>query len=157
MNILIIFVTLMVSVDSYGRTTYQQILSNKPKIDKKYAMKLAVEINKAADKYKVPANILAAICRQESSYDLTAVNTSSNDYGLFQINEHNIIHYEIDKKLLLKDLGYSVDMGAKVFEWFYKKYPTLEESVKRFNVGTAARADKWESAIDYWSKVRRFM
>jgi soluble lytic murein transglycosylase-like protein len=141
----------------YCRTTLEQIVKNKPSLTLKYAKSVASTIDEAADRYKVPANVLAAIAMQESSYVLSAVNARSNDYGLMQINQYNIDAYGFDKLLLLTDLKYSVDAGAKVFAWFYNRYGTVEESVKHYNCGTKRSCVNWKGPRHYWKRVKRFM
>jgi soluble lytic murein transglycosylase-like protein len=139
-----------------ARTTLEQIKINKPFISAQYAFELAKSINKAADKYKVPANVLTAIAMLESSYVLNAVNISSNDYGLFQINMFNIKAYEFNIPLLLTDLDYSVDSGAIVFQWFYKRYK-LDDAIKRYNCGTRNSCVDWEVAKKYLRLVSKYM
>lgn len=146
----------MIISTCFGRTTYEQILHNKPVIDRSYAKRLAQEFNEAADKYKVPANVLAAIAMTESSYILDAVNAKSDDYGLMQINKFNIKAYKFDKQRLLEDLEYSIDAGAKVFQWFYRRWK-LEEAVKRYNCGTRKSCVNWKGPVSYWKKVLRYL
>lgn len=170
---------------------YNQIIKNKPSIDKSYAMKLSNLIHKYSRLYKIPADIYTAILMQESRYVLGAKNCKRgirfktpdelktdmdkdeskfstkritpyvkskvcSDLGIAQIRLETAESYNFDVNKLLTDLEYSVNAGAKVFKWFVKTYPTIEEAVKRYNVGTAKNAHNWTSAGKYWSRVRRY-
>lgn len=148
---------LLISLNCFSRTTLEQILNNKPTINYNFAVRLANKIDQAADKYKVPANVLAAIAMQESSYNMKAINKMSNDYGLFQINEYNIKAYKINKDKLLNDLDYAVDKGAMVFQWFYKRYKKLDRVVKSYNCGTRPICVTWRGPRYYWKRVKKFM
>lgn len=151
----IIFILLLSSI-VYGRTTLEQIRFNKPTINIEYAKSIAILIDEAANKYKVPANVLAAIAMQESSYRLNAINSRSDDYGMFQINMFNIKAYGFNKNRLLTDLAYSVDCGAFIFAWFYKRYK-LSESVRRYNCGTRKSCINWKGPRNYWKRVQKYM
>ena len=141
---------------AFGRSTLEQIMRNKPGIELIYATRLAMEIDIAADMYKVPANVLAAICRVESSYILEAVNKRSNDFGLMQVNMFNIRAYKLDKYKLTTDMAYAVQNGAMIFSWFYRRY-SLEHSIQRYNGGTAKNVVKWKSTLKYLRLVKKFM
>lgn len=154
--VLRLIVLFMVTFNCYARTTYEQILINKPNIDQKYAKELAKIINQKADEYLVPANVLAGLFRVESTYILNSTNKKSNDYGIGQINIFNIKAYKLDKALLLNDLEYSIDKSFMVFKWFYVRYP-LEEAVKRYNCGTRKNCINWKGPKKYWKKIKRYM
>lgn len=141
---------------AYARTTYEQILNNNSLINKNFAKKLAYSIDFYADKYKVPANALAAIAMVESSYNMKAVNKKSNDYGLFQINRFNMRAYGFDKERMFNNLNYAVESGAIVFKWFYKTYGSLEEAIKRYNCGTKKSCVNWSGPVSYWKKFKKY-
>jgi soluble lytic murein transglycosylase-like protein len=106
---------------------YTQIVTNKPNIDKQKAEKIAKTIKKVRKQYRLPAGILTAILMQESSYRLNAVNKSSSDYGIAQINVRTAKHFEFDTERLLTDLEYSIEAGAIVLADFYKRYGHREK------------------------------
>lgn len=141
---------------AFGRSTLEQIMHNKPDIELIYATRLAMEIDIAADMYKVPANVLAAICRVESSYILGAVNKRSNDYGLMQVNMFNIKAYKLDRHKLTTDMAYAVQNGAMIFSWFYRRY-SLDHSIQRYNGGTGAGVVEWKSTLKYLRLVKKYM
>lgn len=104
--------------------------------------------------HKVPAVVLQAIAFIESSYIVASVNSKSNDYGIMQVNHYNVKAYKFNKLRLLTDIQYSINAGAEVFRWFYKRYP-LEEAVMRYNCGTRPRCVKLKSVKQYLRKFKR--
>lgn len=156
---LITFITLLILplYEAYSRTTYEQVLSNNSNISKSRASHIAFVIDALADKYRVPANVIAAIAMVESSYRLNAINKKSSDYGIMQVNQYNIKAYNFNRQLLLTDLAYSIEAGVIVFKWFYKTYHTLEEAVKRYNCGVRASCVHWRGPKKYWKKVTTYM
>ena len=148
---------MLISFQAYSRTTYEQILDNKPSINRSYAKRLAQEFDRAADKYKVPANVLAGIAMAESSYVLNAVNKGSNDYGIMQVNNYNIRAYKLDKARLLTDLSYSIDSGAMIFQWFYKTYREISVVIRRYNCGVKKSCITWKGPRFYYKKVLYYM
>lgn len=152
-----VFILFLFTFSAFGRTTLEQVKHNKPSIEHKFAVKISNLFDEMADKYKVPANVIAAIAMVESSYRLNAVNKRSKDFGIMQVNLYNIKAYNFDKQRLLNDVRYSIEAGVIVFQWFYKIYNTAEEAVKRYNAGTAKGATKWKGPINYWKKVQKYM
>lgn len=60
---------------------YDQILKNRPNIDKKYAMELSNEIYKVSKEYDIPKNIYTAIIAQESGYNIDAKGSCHTGYA----------------------------------------------------------------------------
>ncbi len=58
---------------SQKHAVYCQILRNKPRIDRKFAMALSNQIARATSKHRVPANVYTAILMQESTYKVEAL------------------------------------------------------------------------------------
>ena len=133
-----------------------QIVMNKPNINRDKAFEITTAISEHSETYGIPGNIMAAIARVESSYNVGAVNERSSDYGLFQINEFNIKAYKLDRRKLLIDTNYSTEAGFKVFSWFYKTYP-LEEAIMRYNCGTRKACINLPSVINYLKKVKKYL
>jgi len=129
-----------------------QISKNNPRLGTDYIDKLANVFYNVGQKYNIPANILAAIASVESNYKLGAINGRSGDFGIMQINLR--AHRKFDKEKLLTDLQYSVEAGAQVFLWFFKRY-TLETAIKRYNCGTKRTCIRWSPVIKYLDKIRR--
>jgi hypothetical protein len=101
---------------------YRQIVNNKPNIDTEKAKMIAKYIDMAHKKYKIPKRVYAAILMQESSYKLSAVNRSSSDFGISQINKRTAKAFGFCTKRLTTDLKYSIDAGAIVLADFQRMY-----------------------------------
>ena len=117
---------------------------------------LSSSFHKASQTYGIPADVLQALAFVESSYRVNAINFKSNDFGIMQINEFNIKAYGFSKQKLLTDVDYSINAGAKVFKWFYDRYP-LDEAIKRYNCGTRRKCVRYKSVKKYLYKVKRAM
>jgi len=138
-------------------STFAQVKRNNPNLSDDVAKQIADSIDKHSKHFKVPAKVVAAIAMVESAYHVDAVNAASNDYGIMQVNQYNINAYGFSKSKLLTDIDYSVWAGVRVFKWFYKNYDSVEEAVKRYNVGTKKDADKTVIAMKYWKLVKSYM
>ncbi len=114
---------------------------------------LAWAFYNAEQTFGIPAVLLQAIAFIESSYRVNAVNKSSNDYGIMQVNSYNIKAYGFNKTKLLTDLQYGVNAGARVFYWFYKRYP-LDEAIMRYNCGTRPKCIKLPQVRAYLNKFK---
>lgn len=132
------------------------IQRNNPNILQTTVRDLAEDFVQAEKKFGVPAYILQAIAFVESSYIVNAVNKSSDDYGIMQINEYNIKAYGFVKFRLLTEMDYSINAGAEVFKWFYDRYP-LEEALMRYNCGTLKSCVEWKSVRNYLKKIKGAM
>lgn len=150
---------------------YCQIIKNKPRIDRKYAMRLSNAIYISTRRYGIPSRIYTAILRQESAYKVDAVNckegfekgtkritTVCADYGIAQVNYINIRAYGFDKERLLTDLEYSVDAGAMVLAWFYREFQAQEyDWWVRYNVGVRPKHKLKRNWKTYKRHVSRFL
>lgn len=94
----------------------EQIIKNKPDIDKALAKRLASSIERYAKVYKADPHRAAAIAMQESTYRSIATIRYGNyfDVGIFQINIRTIKEYGFDKKKLVEDIDYAVESYFKV-------------------------------------------
>lgn len=131
-----------------------QVQSNRPNLDRSKAFAVAVSANRAARKFKIPLNIVLAIAYVESGYDVSAVNSSSNDYGIMQVNAWHLKRSKLDKQKLLTDMDYSFYHGVRIFKWFYDRYP-LEEAIRRYNCGTSKNCINYRRVKNYLTKVRK--
>jgi len=130
-------------------STYRQIVKNKPDIDSEYAKTLSKEIVRASEKYKVRSDIYTAILMQESSYRLAAINPSSNDFGIAQINKKTAASYKFCPKKLTTDLRYSIEAGAKVLSDFKKMYFKKEgyEYWSRYNTSNPKKRKTYKQKV----------
>lgn len=158
------------AVDLSKHPIYAQIVKNKPTINKVYAMHLSNLIYKVTKKYDVPANIYTAILAQESGYKLEAIRkvkgldeeaseiTVYTDYGIAQIHYKTIKLYQFSVELLLTDLEYSLEAGAKVLKYFKNRYSKREPDAwwRRYNCGTRANVNR-QTCLDYAEKVGAYL
>jgi hypothetical protein len=85
----------------------------------KYVHKYSLENN-------LDPHLLTAILIQESSLSLGALNLSSDDYGIGQINKRTAAHFCPNKELLLTNYSYSIGCAAKVLADFKNRYAKKE-------------------------------
>ena len=130
---------------------YNQILLNRPKIDKVKAKQIAHHISMVNIKYKIPKRVYAAILMQESKYKLDAINAKSNDYCMAQINIRTVKAFKFDKKRLLTDLKYCIEAGAIVLADFQKMYAHKETTwFTRYNSSNSKKRKIYFSRISRW-------
>jgi hypothetical protein len=135
--------TLTLATNSYAldlkkHPIYAQIIKNKPKINKKYAMRLSNSIYKASKNYDIPKHIYTAILAQESGYRLNIVGKISGlykgkkktvqvDFCAAQINWRNVLKMNLEVDKLLTDMQYCINAGAKILAGFKKRYAKKEK------------------------------
>jgi len=126
---------------------YEQILRNRPKINKAYAMRLSNLIHTYTKRHKIPANIYTAILAQESMYKQHAKLCQTGlrlqpyyeslydnkpyqkykktrvcfDFGISMINFRTAKRYGFDINKLTSSLAYSVEAGVIVLKDFLKR------------------------------------
>lgn len=140
-----------VTVKEFTAQIKNQIISNKPDIDTKYADRIAVNIYKLSLKHGIPSDLYAAILMQESKYDLKAKNNRTKDYGIAQINWRTIKHYKFNKNRLMTDLAYSLEAGAIVLKDFMVRYSNEITWWSRYN------SSKIKCRRNYASRVKRYL
>jgi soluble lytic murein transglycosylase-like protein len=135
----------------------RQIKKNHPKIDTQFARKLAVVVEDVSKKYKIKADKLLAIARQESAYDLNAKNCyvvkgkMRCDYCMMQINDKTIKAFGFDQKRLMTDVRYCVEAGAKVLQDFRHMYGSKEDDYwTRYNSSNDEKREIYRLAVSRW-------
>lgn len=80
------------------------------------------------------------------------------DYGIAQIYYETADSYKFDTELLLSDLQYSVDSGAKVLSYFHKRYSKKESDWwVRYNIGTRQKSRVKSAWNEYKLLVSRYL
>lgn len=123
-----------------------------------YEHKIKDAVLKASKRYGLDPQTLLGIAIVESSLDQWSVNTKTQDYGLMQVNQHNIRALKLDRNKLLNNIEYNIDSGARILSYFVRRYGTLE-GLCRYNVGTAPvlkprqlkRCMEYVTKVQYWS------
>jgi soluble lytic murein transglycosylase-like protein len=108
--------------------------------------------NEVAIQYGLDAELFSAIIAQESSFRVSAYNRKTQDYGLGQINIKNVKALKLDKKRLLTDARYNLEVSAKILSQMQKRYAHKEPSswYCRYNVGTGKLgATRTKNCIKY--------
>lgn len=162
------------AVDCNKHKIYCQIKKNSPHLSYKYTMNLSNIVYKAAKKHNIPANIYAAILRQESGYNLEAkgchkgyskrgslteyVETKiCSDFGISQIYFKTAERYGFSIDKLTQDLEYSVNAGATVLSGFKKRYGKKDKMFwLRYNCGSRGTT-KRDTCQIYKKLVSRYL
>jgi hypothetical protein len=144
----IILATVLVASSASAGVITNSIKELTPSIEAEEARKLAVVIESAANKHSVDWRVLVAILKQESNFNLEAVNYETRDYGIGQINYRNIKRLEISLAKLLTDLEYAVETTAKFIAENCNKYGKLDYSTgrkcyTRYHSFTPSQRDKY--------------
>jgi len=156
-------------VDCSTHPIYCQIVKNKPKINKKYAMKLSNIIYKMHRKYHIPSRIFTAILRQESEYSLKAKGKKCGvtaefekkcvytDFGISQIHWKTVELWKFDNERLTTDLEYSVEAGAKVLADIMERFEARDNNWwLRYNCGFGGTT-KRDTCQIYKKFVERYL
>lgn len=157
--------------DQTKHPIYAQIIKNKPSINKKYAFELSNVIYKVSKQYRIPKRIFTAILMAESGYILSRTNCRKGltnnldnviievctDYGISQIHYESVISYGFDKELLLSDLNYSVEAGAKILSYFHRRFGHESDWWVRYNIGTRNKKKLRRAVNQYKTSVGRYL
>ncbi|MEZ0208717.1 MAG: transglycosylase SLT domain-containing protein [Candidatus Paceibacterota bacterium] len=101
------------------------------------------EFKEEPDEYDVASNygldkrLFIAILKVESGLDHKAINPSTMDFGIGQINYKTAEAYQMDTVRLIKDRAYSIEKAALVLSDFKRKFHDSEPDTWacRYNVG----------------------
>lgn len=120
------------------------------------AYKLTNTISKASEAHEVDRSLLSCILKTESNYDLGAVS-STQDFGIGQINSISIAQHKLDKHKLLTDLEYSIDASAKLLKGLQTR---LKDEYERqwpcaYNIGVSGllRGRKGAACEEYLERI----
>jgi hypothetical protein len=78
-------------------------------------------------KYNVEWKIAVVIFKQESNFDVKAVNYESRDFGIGQMNYRTILDRKIDLGLLLTDSDYAMEETFRLLSEIKTKYGKLDK------------------------------
>lgn len=144
---------------------YKQIVTNKPNINRSFAMTLSNIIHRKAKQYDIKANLMAAVFMQESSYDPVNHGTKCgvdlpdfdeevcviSDFGLGQIYYKTAKHFCKDIDLLYFDYEYQVDCAFKVMKDFKNRYFKDEYYWwTRYNSSTPSKRKLYRKRVQRW-------
>lgn len=97
---------------------------------------LTIKITKYAQKHSLERRLLSCLLKIESNYNVKAISPT-NDFGIGQINMHNIERKNLDLKLLTSNLDYSIDVAAAHLNGVQQLHKPLEPATWacRYNIG----------------------
>jgi soluble lytic murein transglycosylase-like protein len=142
LRIMILLVLIILSVNSASaeflkapapQTYTLSQISNKSKM---LEYTLTIKITKYAHKYNLERRLLSCLLKIESQYKVGAISPT-NDFGIGQINMHNIERKNLDLKRLVSDLDYSIDQAAKHLADVQQLFKPFEHATWacRYNIG----------------------
>lgn len=122
-----------------------------------YEHKIKDAVLKASKRYGLDARTILGIAIVESSLNQWAINTKTHDFGLMQVNQHNIRALKLDRNKLLNNIEYNIDSGARILSYFVRRYGELE-GLCRYNVGTAPvlKPRQLKRCMEYIAKVQNW-
>ena len=108
----------------------------------------------------VPVTLAMAMIEHESEFNADTVS-STNDWGLMQINEVN--HERLEEKYRCADMlnpYQNVFCGVKIISSYISKYDDLSKALMAYNLGDYGANKAWASGIDstdYSAKILSLM
>lgn len=115
----------------------------------------------AADRYKVPLELLYAIAKVESDFNPKAINRNTNgssDHGLMQINSSWFPDLErrfgIPRQRIINDACTNIYVGAWILANNFNSNGRIWDSVGAYNAGFSDRT-RWTRTV-YVSKVKYY-
>lgn len=108
----------------------------------------------------VPVTLVMAMIEHESEFNADTVS-STNDWGLMQINEVN--HERLEEKYRCADMlnpYQNVFCGIKIIGSYISKYDDLTKALMAYNLGDYGANKAWASGIsstDYSTKILSLM
>lgn len=108
----------------------------------------------------VPVTLIMAMIEHESEFNADTVS-STNDWGLMQINEVN--HERLEEKYRCADMlnpYQNVFCGIKIIGSYISKYDDLTKALMAYNLGDYGANKAWASGIsstDYSTKILSLM
>lgn len=108
---------------------------------------LQVYINELCESYEVPYDIVISLIKHESTYQEDVIS-STNDYGLMQINKSN--HYWITRDIGISDYldAYeNVEAGVYMLSIYYNLYEDSHKALMAYNMSAAKAKQLWQKGI----------
>lgn len=106
--------------------------------------------------YHVDFALVLAVIKVESGFEIEAVSTT-NDYGLMQINQRN--HNWLTEELGITDYldpYQNIYAGVFILRMLFEKYNDVNKVLMAYNMGETGASRLWENGIyetDYTQKV----
>jgi len=154
-RIIIILVLMCINASSAAdHPIFNSIKKLSPDINDKQAKKYATIIEKYSKEYQVDWHIVLAIFRQESNFQLDAVNYASGDYGIGQIHHTNIKAKKLSLVKLLTDPEYAINQTFVMLSELKKSYEKKEKNTwfTRYHSFKAENRKEYHGILKKWLK-----
>ena len=96
-----------------------------------YTESLDIIFRKAGE-YDVPPEVVLAIMKLESNYDVNAIS-KTNDYGIMQINEYHLRNF--DDKMEALDLSKNIECGVSLLSSLQQESRDMHYILNSYNMG----------------------
>jgi len=126
-----------------------------PGLNIAYIKKLSAIIDKYSRKFDVDWEIIVAILKVESNFNVKAVNYKSNDFGIGQINIINMKHYGFDLGKQLTDVDYAVHNTCLILYDLKQKYNTKSQGVFQWFTRYHSYTSNYRKI--YYEKLKKYL
>jgi LysM repeat protein len=98
----------------------------------------------AAQRYKIPPDILKSIFYAESTWNPGAVGDGGHSYGIGQV--YSKAHPDFDRQRASQDLAYQIDYSARFLAGLYARTGNWQSAVRSYN-GSGPAAERYASKV----------
>ncbi len=149
--------SLAVSNDLTSPLTAIAILHPQLPIRRAIALSKSIELVSRDPQCRIPWQVLVSVAFNESTFKINAVNATSKDYGLMQINERMIVALKLNKDKLLTDSTYALAAGCQILSLAHRTYSKKYTYwLGTYRSGTALWKEKTrQNAISYDKIIRQ--
>jgi len=102
-----------------------------PSISDDMATTIANNIQDMSTKYSIDWKIFVAIFKQESNFNIRAINYKSRDFGLGQLHYTTIESRNVELGRLLTDSAYAIEETAKILAQLRQTYDKIDKKQGR--------------------------
>ena len=143
---LILFVSLQATLKEQAftkaHTIAKYISTIEPNLPKEVVEKYSLTIEFYSELYKVEEDIIVAIFKVESNFNMKAVNYKSRDFGIGQINAINMKYYKLDLGLQMTNYEYAIKSTITILRDIKKVY--------------AKREPRFTKSLQWWSRYHSY-
>lgn len=127
----------------------------KPSLGRAQTHRLAHVVDVVARRHGVPPEVLVALMKHESDFDVHATHVNANgttDWGLLQVNDVQVRRYGLNTCRLLNDPWYALDWGARILGDLKRKFEPDEPLTwfTRYNSSRPKNREKYGREVAKW-------
>lgn len=165
MKIVIYAIILLCAIESNTQVVIRhQVVNDKilnsvyrlsPKIAKDSAYKIASAVERitSSNSCNIPWQILISIAFNESSFNISAINKKTLDYGIAQISIKNIKRMGLNTSRLLSDPEYSMHISCKLLMYNKKYKGKFSSWLGMYRSGTAIWKKEIRKNAESYNKI----